>query len=203
MFSAHSATENTDRSPVADLVAQSEISRLVYNIANSQDYLDWALFASCWTDQEPLKFDLSGHLANYEIRTMLPTDLVSTSHEALSGFEGTQHALSNLLIDLHPTSSNESVYEATATARTYITAFHYISQQELQQIDAKLTDTKAIMRGSWNVSVGKERASGKWKALGIQVARLVPIEGDEKLYDAAKMRVKLGKGRSASTEASA
>lgn len=160
-----------------------DITRLLNNMAFAEDILDMALFQSCWTSDQPIELDLTGHLSRYEKQHITSKNLAAMVGRALSGFEGTQHALSNIMIDLDPNDENQAV------ARAYVTAYHYLRRDSITR------DTKAIMRGLWNVRVRKNQSSGRWEAIGIKVDRFVPIEGDETLYDEAKYRHDQGKGR--------
>jgi hypothetical protein len=160
-----------------------DITRLLNNIAFAEDILDMDLFQSCWASHQPIELDLTGHLRNYEKQHIASKNLAAMVQRALSGFEGTQHVLSNFMIDLDPNDENQAV------ARAYVTAYHYL------QRDSTAREKRAIMRGMWNVRVRKIPSSGRWEAIGIKVDRFVPIEGDETLYDEAKSRHDQGKGR--------
>ncbi|CRG86119.1 hypothetical protein PISL3812_03122 [Talaromyces islandicus] len=164
-------------------ISIQDITRLLNNMAFAEDVLDMDLFQSCWTSEQPIELDLTGHLSRYEKQHIASKDLADMVQRALSGFEGTQHALSNFMIDFNPSDENQAV------ARAYVTAYHYL------QRDSTARETKAIMRGLWNVRVRKNLSLGKWEAIGIKVDRFVPIEGDETLYDEAKARHDQGKGR--------
>lgn len=162
-----------------------EITRLLNNIAFSEDILDLDLFQSCWASDQPIDLDLTGHISQYEKQYIASKDLAKMVKRALSGFEGTQHVLSNFTIDFDPNDGNKAV------ARVYVSAYHYLRRDPTARV------TKAIMRGMWNVRMRKNPSSGRWEAIGIKVNRFVPIEGDETLYDEAKSRHDQGKGRAA------
>jgi hypothetical protein len=160
-----------------------DITRLLNNMAFAEDILDMGLFQRCWTSDQPIELDLTGHLSHYEKQYIASKDLAAMVLRALGGFEGTQHALSNFMIDFDPNDENQAV------ARAYVTAYHYL------RIDSTASETKAIMRGLWNVRVRKNPSTKRWEAIGIKVDRFVPIEGDETLYDEAKARYDQGKAR--------
>lgn len=162
-----------------------DITHLLNNIAFSEDILDMDLFQSCWTSDQPIDLDLTGHLSQYEKQHIASKDLAALVKRGLSGFEGTQHVLSNFTIDLDPNDENQAV------ARVYVSAYHYLRRDPIAR------ETKAIMRGMWNVRARKNPSAERWEAIGIKVDRFVPIEGDETLYDEAKSRHDQGKGRAA------
>ena len=172
------------------------VERLLYNIAYSQDTLDWKLFVDCWVSQQLLTLDLTSHLEKYGKQQITAPDLAKMSHSALSGFDGTQHTVTNIIVDFHESKgaadqlpSPESLVK-TATACAYINAYHYLKTSE----ESSGAQDRVIMRGIWTVPLKLDQ-SGAWRALGIKVARLVPPEGDVGLYELAKQRSDQGEGR--------
>lgn len=156
------------------------IIHLIHLLSTSQDSLDWALYVSLWTSTVPLSIDLSQHLSSYSADMRISAvDIAKRAHAHLSGFDGTQHALSNVVVDVES--------ERTATANAYITAYHEYKRP------AEEGPSMAIMRGKWEVKLARE--DKVWKAIGIKVSRLVGIEGDEDLYRLAWDKAEQGNGR--------
>lgn len=130
-------------------------------------------------------------------------ELRRLSHEALSGFDCSQHIATNIVIDLNndeidrntPSSSEASLSVSsrirTAKARAIITAFHYLDMTRLENQhpaeNAKLDhrDHEAIMRGVWDLNLVATDAS-EWAIKGISVRRLAPLTGI--LYDRATVK---------------
>ncbi|KAI0159644.1 hypothetical protein GGR57DRAFT_499968 [Xylariaceae sp. FL1272] len=172
-----------------------EITRLLYTIGLSQDTLDWALFTSCWITSQPLHIDLSSHLSQFSpTQTFTPQELAETCHKYLAGYDGTQHVVTNVIIDILEPMANANIDKQgklgevrDVSAKAMITAYHEYRRP------VEEGPTMAIVRGTWDVRVVTE--NGKWKASGIKVVRLVGVEGDERLYGLAKERQGGGQGR--------
>ena len=172
------------------ITSQEQIVRVLHNMAYSQDILDWELFASCWVSEQYIEIDLSRHLEQYDQRHITTPDLIEMAKMALSGFDGTQHSLSNIVISFEDGSSDHDA--VSATARATITAYHYLNTENKPSTDPSV---RATMRGIWNVSMTRPDTQAPWKAAGIRVTRLVPVEGNESLWDEAKARSERGDGR--------
>lgn len=175
-----------DTSAVTMIQDHISITRLLNLIAYAEDTLDWALFESCWTAEHLLHIDLSSHLSQYSSNLQISaSDLARTSHLQLSGFDGTQHVLSNFVIDIDDNGRK-------ASARAYCTSFHAFKQS------IEEGPSSVLVRGVWTVSCIKE-IDGQWRAIGIKVDRMVGSEGDERLYVLAKEKAEAGNGRDALT----
>lgn len=200
---------------MAQLASDYEkVRQLIYTIAFAQDTLDWQLFRTSWVQNELIDFDLSGHLEGYDVRQVSVEELGRLSHEALSGFDCSQHVVTNIVIDFNkvemdravPSSSEASPSVGpkirTANARAIITAFHYLDLTRFEdkhaaentKLDHK--DHEAIMRGVWDLNLVATDAN-EWAIKGISVRRLAPLTGNEELYILAKERFENGDGRHA------
>lgn len=194
---------------------REQIRQLLYTIAFSQDTLDWKLFCTSWVQSESIDFDLSGHLEAYQHQQLPVDELAQMSHAALSGFDGSQHVITNIVIDFSedaaedshgaseissegfPTHSNAR----TANARAIVTAYHYLDISRLKDLNPDVvsgTDCECYvtMRGVWNLTV-VDTGLSNWVVKGISVKRLVPLAGNQDLYNIAKKRFESGHDRNA------
>lgn len=148
-----------DRIAVADAFAA---------MAYAQDDRDWDRLSTLVTN--PLHLDLSNHLAHHGYTPTLaltPHEFVERAKIALSGFESTHHALSNV---------TATIDGDVAHGRSVITAYHYLPTG----VGDKPYTT---MRGSWDMELVRE--GDRWLFHKIRVLRTSPLDGHPGLYEIA------------------
>lgn len=114
-------------------MVETKILQTVHSIARALDDLDAELLAQQF--DSTLSLDVSGHLQAIPTQQLTPAQLAKQMFTVLSGFDATQHAISNSVVTVD--SGN-----TTALAVVYFNAYHCIQRNE-EKIDSVLA------RGRW------------------------------------------------------
>lgn len=151
---------------VEDLLTRAEITDLVLRYATGIDARDWALYRSIFADE--VDFDFSTWGRPPARRTA--DDWVAGVREALSGFDATEHLLSNFVI----TSQGDE-----ATCVCYLVALHHLvedGQRQMQSLGGYYTHRLKRGAEGWKIhactltvtwTLGDralfERANARWR----------------------------------------
>ncbi|GAB7045106.1 nuclear transport factor 2 family protein [Catenuloplanes indicus] len=149
------------------LMDKSLISDAVTTAAIASDDRDWARFRSLLADR--VHFDASRHVGGPPTE-LAAEDFLAGPAAVLSGFDGTQHALSNMLV---------TVDGDEAQCRADMVAYHYITEDDG-------TLSHVTMRGRWEL--GLRRVTGRWLITRWAVIPTAPLDGDAGLYERAGAR---------------
>jgi hypothetical protein len=151
-----------------DLVDRAAVADVVAGLAHAQDDRDWAALRRLFADEVLL--DLSTHHFGRPPTTMAAADLVELARGALTGFDCTHHAASNLVVQL---SGDE------AECRTHMVAYHHVPA-EPGVVD------HCTMRGYWRLEL--RRIGGRWLITHWTVLRTGPWGGSPDVYALAAAR---------------
>ncbi|MFJ9033173.1 nuclear transport factor 2 family protein [Streptomyces sp. NPDC102274] len=150
------------------LVDRAAINDRIVSLAYAQDDRRWDLLHRIFTSR--LTLDLSSHLGGPPQEVSVE-ELAEGMRRALAGFDVTNHATSNIQIEIDGTR---------ARCRTYVHAYHYLD-------DAPSAVKFCSMRGEWIQNL--ERIDDQWRIRTWAVRRNGPVDGDERLYRIAASRV--------------
>ncbi len=147
---------------LADLLDRAAISDTVLAYGTGVDRRDWALYRSIFADE--VEFDFSTW--NGWKTRMKADDWVAAVRETLSGFDATQHNLTNHVITLHGD---------TADITVHMTARHYLVVDGVGQTQ--------ILGGFYQHKLA--RAGARWQITHCSLV-ITWMEGDMALFDKAK-----------------
>ena len=136
-------------------------------MAHAEDGRDWKRLRSLVTD--PVHFDMSEHLGT-PAQEISADDFVKTFQSALTGFESTHHAISNIVA---------TVDGDIAHARASVVAYHYLPTEQ------GVADYCTV-RGFMEAEL--QRAEDRWVFSKISIIRASPPEGYPGLYGIAAAR---------------
>jgi 3-phenylpropionate/cinnamic acid dioxygenase small subunit len=149
---------------------KQDIIESILRYASGIDMRNWALYRQCFTDE--LEVDFTSWSGGTP-RKLSADDWVAGVRSTLSGFEGTQHTLTNFVIDLRGDE---------ATAVVYMSAQHYLPNAQ--------GDNTLLIGGYYTHDL--VRAATDWK---IRRARLTVTwtVGNRHIFELARQRVAEGK----------
>lgn len=149
---------------------KQDIIDSILRYATGIDMRNWALYRQCFTDE--LEVDFTSWSGGTP-RTLSADDWVAGVRSTLAGFEGTQHTLTNFVIDLRGDE---------ATAVVYMSAQHNLPNNQ--------GDNTLLIGGYYTHDL--VRTPVDWK---IRKARLTVTwtEGNRHIFELARQRVAEGK----------
>jgi 3-phenylpropionate/cinnamic acid dioxygenase small subunit len=149
---------------------RQDIIDSILRYASGIDMRNWALYRQCFTDEVEVDFtSWSGGTP----RKLSADDWVAGVRSTLSGFDATQHTLTNFVIDLRGDE---------ATAVVYMSAQHYLPNS--------MGDSTLLIGGYYTHEL--IRAATDWK---IRKARLTVTwtVGNRHVFELARQRVAEGR----------
>ena len=162
------------------LLAESAITRTVYNFSYAEDTLDKSLMLSLFIPDQQFQLDNSSHLETPPVSYM-PEKWWEQVYLALSGFTATQHFVGSPVI----TFAEEGKEKAHAMVN--VIAYHCIEEE-----GGVLEEATARGRQEFDL----EFWEGKWMIRRMVTKRDCPV-GNFELYGKAAQRDKDGLGRKA------
>lgn len=126
-----------------DLLERAEITDTILNYATGIDRRDWARFRSIFMPEIGLEFTTWSGAPRTRIHA---DDWVANVTAGLSGFDATQHSLTNFVITLRGDE---------ATAVVYMNAHHYLvedGKREMQSIGGYYTHQLVKTAEGWKIA---------------------------------------------------
>ncbi len=151
------------------MLDKQEIQESILRYASGVDMRDWELYRQCFTD--PVEVDFSSW--NGGEPSIIPAEQwVAAVKSTLSGFEATEHTLTNFVIDVRGDE---------ATAVLHVSAQHYLPNNQ--------GDSTLLLGGYYTHEL--VRAATDWK---IRKARLTVTwtTGNRHIFALARKRVEDG-----------
>jgi SnoaL-like domain len=159
-----------DEARLQRMLDEHEITRAILRYASGIDMRDWALYRSAFTDELEVDFTSWG---GGSPQTLTADQWVAGVRSTLAGFDGTQHTLTNFVIDLRGDE---------ATAVVYMSAQHYLPNDKG---DSTLTIggyyTHEMVRTATDWKIRKARLTVTWTT------------GNRHIFELARQRVADGR----------
>lgn len=157
----------TDNSTLQTLIDQQTVTETVVRVANYADAREWDLLRVCFTDEVEVDYT---SLAGGEPSTVKADDLIAGWRGTLSGFDATQHQVTNILVTLEGDE---------ARVNAYIHADHYL--------EGAPDGDHWLVLGTYDYRLVRTDDGWRVRATKLNLKRL---EGNNELADAATERAK-------------
>ena len=151
-----------DNSSTASTVDKMSIVQLINQFGRALDLRDWKTFRNLFADSVEFDYSAIGDVAG----TLSPDDIVNNARKNFSGFEATQHLITNHIVE---------VAGEKASCHAHVRAYHFLPNDKVKprlEIGGYYTAKLVHLEEDWKIK--------QWKF------SVLWISGDEELFELAK-----------------